>query len=114
MKKRLLLTMLLVFSASIIFAQSKITGKVTMAENGSDLPGVSVSVKGTTRGTTSAGNGNYTINASPNETLVFTFVGFKPLSVKVGNRSVIDVQLESDVSELSEVVVMGYGSQSKK
>ncbi|MDI9875683.1 SusC/RagA family TonB-linked outer membrane protein [Flectobacillus rivi] len=114
MKKRLLLTMLLVFSASIIFAQSKITGKVTMAENGSDLPGVSVSVKGTTRGTTSAGNGNYTINASPNETLVFTFVGFKPLSIKVGNRSVIDVQLESDVSELSEVVVMGYGSQSKK
>ena len=85
-----------------------------MAENGSDLPGVSVSVKGTTRGTTSAGNGNYTINASPNETLVFTFVGFKPLSVKVGNRSVIDVQLESDVSELSEVVVMGYGTQSKK
>ena len=85
-----------------------------MAENGSDLPGVSVSVKGTTRGTTSAGNGNYTINASPNETLVFTFVGFKPLSIKVGNRSVIDVQLESDVSELSEVVVMGYGSQSKK
>eukprot|EP01136_Pigoraptor_vietnamica_P033687 Opistho-1_new@96795 len=114
MKKRLLLTMLLVFSVSILFAQSKITGKVTTSENGSELPGVSVSVKGSTRGTTTNANGVFTINASPSETLVFTFVGFKATSVKVGKLSTINVQLDQDISELNEVVVVGYGTQSKK
>lgn len=107
MKKRLLLTMLLVFSVSILFAQSKITGKVTTSENGSELPGVSVSVKGSTRGTTTNANGVFTINASPSETLVFTFVGFKATSVKVGKLSTINVQLDQDISELNEVVVVG-------
>lgn len=114
MKKKFLLTMLLIFSVSILFAQKKITGKVTTSDSGSELPGVNVSVKGSTRGTTTNANGQFSIEVSPNETLIFSFVGFKPTSLKVGNTSVLNVQLDSDVSELTEVVVVGYGTQSKK
>ncbi|MEA5461993.1 TonB-dependent receptor [Arcicella sp. LKC2W] len=114
MKKKFLLTMLLVFSVSILFAQKKITGKVTTSDTGSELPGVNVSVKGSTRGTTTNANGQFSIDVSPNESLLFTFVGFKPTSVKVGNVTTINVQLDSDISELTEVVVVGYGTQSKK
>lgn len=114
MKKKFLLTMLLIFSVSILFAQKKITGKVTTSDSGSELPGVNVSVKGSTRGTTTNANGQFSIEVSPNETLIFSFVGFKPTSLKVGNASLLNVQLDSDVSELTEVVVVGYGTQSKK
>lgn len=114
MKKKFLLTMLFIFSVSILFAQKKVTGKVTTADTGSELPGVNVSVKGSTRGTTTNANGQFSIEVSPNETLIFSFVGFKPTSLKVGNASLLNVQLDSDVSELTEVVVVGYGTQSKK
>ncbi|MFB9293097.1 SusC/RagA family TonB-linked outer membrane protein [Persicitalea jodogahamensis] len=92
------------------FAQERtVTGKVT-ADDGSSLPGVNISVKGTTRGTNSDVSGNYTLTAVPNNaTLVFSYIGFKAQEVEVGNRSTVNVTLETDVSLLNEVVVTGLG-----
>jgi TonB-linked SusC/RagA family outer membrane protein len=91
------------------FAQDRtITGKVT-AEDGSVLPGVNISVKGTTRGTSTNGEGEYQISASSTSTLVFSFIGFTSQEVTVGNQSTINVSMESDINQLSEVVVTGLG-----
>ncbi|MEZ4901980.1 MAG: SusC/RagA family TonB-linked outer membrane protein [Spirosomataceae bacterium] len=77
------------------------------------MPGVSVLVKGTTRGTSANNEGQYSINCSSNETLVFSSIGFKTKEVVVGNNSTIDIVLEEDQSTLNEVVVVGYGTQRK-
>ncbi len=90
------------------------SGRVTSSDDGSALPGVSVQVKGTTRGTTTDADGKYRINVSGNARLVFSFIGFSSQEVAVGNRASVNVALTSDASNLNEVVVVGYGSQSKK
>ncbi|MFD2570322.1 SusC/RagA family TonB-linked outer membrane protein [Spirosoma soli] len=91
-----------------------VTGRVT-DEKGEPLPGVNVVVKGTTRGSTTNEDGRYQINVSDgNVTLVFSAVGSKRQEVAVGSRSVVDVTLEGDAQSLSEVVVIGYGEQSRK
>lgn len=96
-------------------AQDKVvTGKVTSSEDGSSMPGVSVSVKGTTRGANSDNEGNYRISVPNNATLVFSFVGFAVTEEPVNDRSVINVQIRPDTKTLSEVVVTGYGSQIKR
>ncbi|MBD2705735.1 SusC/RagA family TonB-linked outer membrane protein [Spirosoma sp. BT702] len=83
-------------------------------EAGAGLPGVSVVVKGTTRGTTTDSKGFYQLNV-PNEqaVLVFSFVGYLPQETTVGNRTMIGIKLENDTKSLSEVVVVGYGTQKK-
>jgi TonB-linked SusC/RagA family outer membrane protein len=91
-----------------------ITGKVTDATNKSSIPSASVVVKGTTRGTLTDVDGNYTIAATAGETLVFQLLGYKNQEVNVGSQSVIDVALEADASALSEVVVVGYGTQEQR
>lgn len=88
-----------------------ITGRVTDA--GEPLPGATVKVKGTTRGTTTIQNGTFTIQAANNETLIIGFLGMKSQEVLVGTRSVINIALEVESSSLSEVVVVGYGSVKK-
>ncbi|WP_276347618.1 TonB-dependent receptor [Daejeonella sp. JGW-45] len=88
-----------------------ITGRVTDA--GEPLPGATIKVKGTTRGTTSAQNGTFTIQARSNETLVVAFLGMKPQELLVGNRTTLNVALEAESSSLSEVVVVGYGTVRK-
>jgi TonB-linked SusC/RagA family outer membrane protein len=115
MRKSLLSILLTVFMCVQLFAQDKtVSGKVTSSDDGSPLPGVNVSVKGTSRGTTTSSNGTYKIAVSGNATLVFTFVGFEARQVSVGNRSTVDVQLTSTSQELAEAVVVGYGTQSRK
>jgi TonB-linked SusC/RagA family outer membrane protein len=91
-----------------------VTGKIT-GETGEGLPGVSVSVKGTSTGTVSDVNGAYSLTV-PNETsvLVYSFIGYVTQEIPVGSRTKIDVALDPDVTSLSEVVVMGYGTQEKK
>src|SRR4029079_12731783 len=95
-----------------------ITGKVTN-EKGEPLVGVSVSVstKGTSRtssrGTTTTSDGSFSINAEVVETLNFSMVGYKTHSIKVGEENTITVQLESEVGSISEVVVVGYGTQKR-
>ena len=96
------------------FAQNKtVTGTVTSAEDNFKLPGVSISVKGQSRGTTTDATGNYSISAQPTDVLVFSFVGMKAEERLVGDASTINVVLQADAKALSEVVVVGYGTQAK-
>ncbi|GAB2542144.1 TonB-dependent receptor [Spirosoma aerophilum] len=96
------------------FAQTKVSGKVVDAQ-GLALPGVSIVVKGTTTGTVSAAQGDYTLSlARGNETLVFSYIGFLSQEVAVNNRSSINITLASDDKMLNEVIVVGYGEQKKE
>ncbi|HYG20304.1 MAG TPA: SusC/RagA family TonB-linked outer membrane protein, partial [Ohtaekwangia sp.] len=92
-----------------------ITGTVTAVEDGSTMPGVNVTIKGTTLGTSTDADGRYTIEV-PNEeaVLVYSFIGFLPQEIVVGTKTVIDVALVSDIQQLGEVVVVAYGTQKKE
>lgn len=115
MRKNLLSLFFAVFIGLQAFAQDKtVSGKVTSADDGSPLPGVSVSVKGTSKGTTTDASGVYKVSVSGNATLIFSFIGFTSQQVAVGNRTIIDLQLAADAQELSEAVVVGYGTQSRR
>lgn len=90
-----------------------ITGTVT-DENGAELPGVSILVKGTQKGTTTDANGKYKLDVANNESvLVFSFVGYSSQEVVVGSRTQLNVSLKVDNKALEEVVVVGYGTQRK-
>lgn len=116
MTKRILLSIVLfcMFAFQITAQDRTITGKVASSEDGSALPGVSITVKGTSQGTTTATDGSYKIGVGSNATLVFSFVGFTIREVKVGSQSVVNLELQSNSEALNEVVVIGYGQQSKK
>lgn len=92
---------------------SRITGNVTDAA-GQALPGVSVLVKGTTQGSTTDVSGNYAVQAAPTATLVFSMVGYVSQDVAVGNRTQVNVQLRGDARQLEEVVVVGFGTQTRR
>ena len=96
------------------YAQTTVSGRVTAADDGSGLPGVNVLEKGTQNGTVTNADGSYTITVGSNATLVFSFVGYITSEVAVGTQSTIDIALQSDVTALTEVVVVGYGTQEKK
>lgn len=90
-----------------------ITGTVT-DDGGDFLPGVSVIVKGTSKGTTTNNQGQYSLNVpTGNQTMVFSFVGMITKEIVVGNQSVIDVKLSYDDKMLDEVVAVGYGQVKK-
>ena len=109
------LTVVLMCSALLGFAQERsVSGKVTSSDDGSGIPGVNISEKGTTNGTVSDADGNFTISVGANATLIFSFVGYTSQEVLVGTQTNLDVKLLSDVTALSEVVVVGYGSQDRK
>ena len=117
MKKKLLITFLVIFSFCVnIFAQDrKIVGKVTSAEDGSGLPGVSVQVKGSTKGATTDATGNYSLNVSSSDTkLTYSFVGMTSQDVEIGNKTSINVSLGTDAKQLTEVVVTAIGIQRDK
>ncbi len=99
-------------SATTLPWAQTITGKVT-DDKGSPLPGVNVSIKGTSKHTATDANGFYKVIAESNEVIVFTFVGFKKKEVVVNGQQEINVALEMDQSKLNDVVVVGYGSQKK-
>jgi TonB-linked SusC/RagA family outer membrane protein len=104
----------LLFFASPASAQSKkITGKI-IDNDGKPLSGVTVTVEGTTVATVSDNLGQYNIETSASKaTLVFSFVGFASQQIRVGSKAFINVSLNSDVKELQDVVVVGYGTQKK-
>jgi TonB-dependent starch-binding outer membrane protein SusC len=108
------LTVFLMFGALVSFAQGQVTGKVTSKDDGSPLPGVNIVEKGTSNGATTDADGNFTIKVGANATLIFSFVGSTTQEVEVGSQTSINVELLSDVTSLSEVVVVGYGTQEKK
>ncbi|NLR64286.1 TonB-dependent receptor [Chitinophaga varians] len=109
----LLCGILLLLGSSNVFAQTKVTGKVSDKASGNPLPGVTVYVKGTNRGTATDPTGSFTIQAKSGETLVFSFVGYDPQEAVVSSGAV-NVQLAEKVGSLEEVVVTGYASQKKK
>ena len=96
------------------WAQTNVTGTVTSAEDNERLPGVSILEKGTTNGTVTNADGNYSITVGEDATLVFSFVGFATQEIPVAARTSIDLVLAQDVTALSEVVVIGYGEIQKK
>jgi TonB-linked SusC/RagA family outer membrane protein len=109
------LAVLLFLVTTMAWSQSKtVTGKVTSNEDAAGLPGVSIVEKGTSNGTVTDNDGNFSINVGETATLVFSFVGYATQEIAVGNQSAINVNLASDVTALSEVVVIGYGSVEKK
>ncbi|MBL7871876.1 MAG: TonB-dependent receptor [Cyclobacteriaceae bacterium] len=118
MKKILLVkifSVLMLFSSMALAQDRTITGRVTSLEDGSGLPGVNVLLKGTDTGAITDVDGNYRLNIpSGGGTLVFSFIGFVTQEQNIGNRSVIDIQMGTDVTQLSEVVVTGYGVQEKR
>jgi len=94
--------------------QVVITGTITSEDDGETLPGVNVLEKGTNNGVVTDINGKYRINVGENATLIFSSVGYTTEEIAVGNRSVIDIAMLPDVTQLGEVVVIGYGTQKKK
>jgi len=116
MRKILLLGLMLFLVNAVAFAQGRVvTGTVTSVEDGMGVPGATVLVKGTTIGTATDIDGKYSINVpAGSNVLVFTFVGLTSQEVSIGNRSTINVALESDITALSEVIVTGYGTQPKR
>ena len=113
-----LLCLLLAFGAwapSQSLAQGlTVSGKITSADDGTGLPGVTVLLKGSSTGTSSDSEGNYKINISdPNGILVFSFIGYATQEVAITSRTVVDVAMNADVKELNEVVVVGYGTVKK-
>ncbi len=92
--------------------QQQISGKVTDSNN-IPLPGVSIIIVGTTKGTQTDFDGNYSIEAKTGDILQFSFIGMQTQTIKVAENNTINVILKEDVSSLKEVVVVGYGSQTK-
>jgi TonB-linked SusC/RagA family outer membrane protein len=113
--KKLIVVLNLLFSVSILFAQTvqTIKGKITDIRNES-VPGASILIKGTTQGTISDVSGQYTIQAGPQAVLVFSFVGMQTQEIAVNGRTTIDVQLTEQTINMNEVVVVGYGTQKVK
>lgn len=108
--KQLLLSSFLVLFACFAMAQSKtITGRVTDGETGETLPGVTIAIKGTTSGSITDFDGNFSLSVSDDQTLVVSYIGYKSQEIPVGSQTTINISLSADVSELSEVVIIGYG-----
>ncbi|KEO73797.1 SusC/RagA family TonB-linked outer membrane protein [Anditalea andensis] len=115
MKHLVLISLCWVWLLPAAFAQQQISGTVRDASTEEPLPGVSILIKGTTSGTTTDLDGNYTLGGvSENSTLVFSYLGFQGQEIRVGNRGVVNIDLAPDMGSLEEVVVVGYGVQKKK
>ncbi|MFN4144502.1 MAG: SusC/RagA family TonB-linked outer membrane protein [Runella sp.] len=114
MKKLSILGVLMLIGSVLLHAQNRVTGSVVADADGSPLPGVNITIKGTTSGTTTDANGRYAISVPDKGKLVFSFIGYLSQEVTVGKSNVIDLRLSADTKLLSEVVVVGYGSQVKR
>ncbi|MDA0200430.1 MAG: SusC/RagA family TonB-linked outer membrane protein [Bacteroidetes bacterium] len=107
-------SLLTLFFFSIhLHAQNSRTGTVT-DKDGMPIPGVTVLIKGTTQGTTTDFDGNYTINAGSDQTLVFQSIGFADQEMIVGDQSSINITLMEDTELLDEIIVTGYGTQTQR
>lgn len=111
------LMMILALACSSIIAQAQersVSGTVTDNDSNETLPGVTVLVKGTTRGTITDMDGAYKIGVADGEVLVFSFVGYEAREITVGNETVVNVGLRLSIEQLAEIVVIGYGEQEKE
>lgn len=111
---RLLLFAIVGCTVSVSAQQQSLSGTVTDT-NGQIVPGVNVVEKGTTNGTSTDFDGNYTLTISTqNATLIFSYIGFQTLEEPVNSRSSINVTISEDAQQLDEIVVIGYGTQKRK
>ena len=117
--KKYLWIVLFLLSVNVTFSQNKpekfsVSGKIFSSDSKEGIPSVNIKIRGSNVGATSDVNGNYSINIPNSQTvLVFSFVGYLSQEITVGNRTKIDVSLIQDIKDLSEVVVVGYGSIKK-
>lgn len=110
----MMLVPLLALGIGSLKAQNIVTGRVVSVGDGDPLPGVNILIKDSNRGTASDIEGRYSMEVNDNDILVFSYIGFESLEVAVNGRSVIDVALTLDISQLQEIVVVGYGTQRKR
>ena len=110
--KTLFLVIFLSMLTGLSFAQTSISGKVTDT-SGDPIPGVNIYIKGTTNGTISDINGKYQLTANKNDIVVFKFIGYKIHEEIIGDKTTVNVFLAEDSKQLSETVVVGYGTMRK-
>lgn len=103
---------LLLFSTSVYAQETEILGTIVDAE-GIPLPGASIVIKGTTNGTQTDFDGNYSIEANADDILMFSYIGYASQEIPIDNQTNINVVLQEDFATLDEVVVTGYGKQSR-
>lgn len=112
-KLQIILCLFIFLTTQTLAQDFRVTGKVTGADNDAGVPGASILLKGTTSGTVTDIDGNYSLMAGEDATLVISYVGYETLEVPVEGRSNINVSLSPDIQSLSEIVVVGYGTQKK-
>lgn len=112
MFKNLLVFMMLV-SVATFGQEVRISGTVTAKDDASPLPGVSIYAKGTKKGVTSDASGNYSLSIAKGSQVIFSYVGFEPVTVTVGSQSIINVQLETGANVLEEVIATAFGTAKK-
>ena len=111
---RLLPILGFLFFSLTTLAQNKVISGVVKSATGEPIAGVSINIVGTNKGTLSDKNGNYTIQAAPNASILFTFTGYENVLFTVKNMPSSTVVMKAESAVLSEVVVVGYGTQKKK
>ncbi|WKZ58900.1 MAG: SusC/RagA family TonB-linked outer membrane protein [Cyclobacteriaceae bacterium] len=116
MRKLLLATACVFLLSHALLAQERtVSGRVTSTEDGSPLPGVNVIVKGTSIGTSTDADGRYSLSvSSPGGALVFSFIGLQTQEIQIGDRSVVDISLALDVTQLNEIIVSGVAGATDK
>src|SRR5687768_12163693 len=106
MKRFLLLVVLLL--PAWAFSQNKLTGKVIATNEPNGMPGVAISIKGTTKGTITDLEGNYALDVENGAVLIFSFVSYKTKEITYNGEAVLNITLEEDITDVGEVVVVGY------
>ena len=116
MKYKLILFLFICLLGSVCFAQTRVVSGTVLDENGETIPFANVNVVGTIIGTTTDINGKYSITAPSDVSaaLKYSFIGFMPQEVPIEARTTIDITLFPSVESLDELVVVGYGSSTKK
>lgn len=99
---------------SLAFSQTSVSGTVTDEANGLPLPGVNIVVKGTTNGASTDFDGKYTLNLNEGDIVVFSYLGYNPKEITYTGGSTLDTTMAEDIAQLNEIVLIGYGSTTKK
>ncbi|MCK4665247.1 SusC/RagA family TonB-linked outer membrane protein, partial [Candidatus Dependentiae bacterium] len=108
------LALTFLIAASVSAQDISIKGNITALDDGTSLPGANIVVKGTTTGTITNSDGNYSITAPSDGILVFSFVGYSTQEIQISGRNIINVIMEAEIGALDEVFVIGYGTIAKK
>ncbi|WP_200977844.1 TonB-dependent receptor [Echinicola sp. 20G] len=112
--KKWLILFLVLFVGQATAQESTIIGTVTDANTGETIPGVNILIEGSVKGTVTDLEGDFSIQASPKDVLIFSYIGYETQNITIGNESTLNVSLETDSKQLDEVVVIGYGEQSRE